>query len=127
MLLGVLMNHRRVGGNVGQRAFARGERLGVRGHSHDVAVPRDIDPAVNDLENVYLFDIDGNRSQSSGLDHLQELLQHRTVTSHDDHFTHDRITMANVGRFDVSNLGFCRREWQPPGDLLLDQGVHGLG
>ncbi len=24
----------------------------------DIAVPRDVDPAVNDLENVYLFDID---------------------------------------------------------------------
>ena len=31
----------------------------------DIAVPRDIDPAVNGLENVFLYDIDGPRERGS--------------------------------------------------------------
>lgn len=39
----------------------------------DIAVPRDIDPAVNDLENVYLYDIDDLRDLSE--EHLANRLQ----------------------------------------------------
>ncbi len=39
----------------------------------DIAVPRDVDPAVNDLENVYLYDIDDLRDLSMA--HLSDRLK----------------------------------------------------
>jgi len=32
----------------------------------DIAVPRDVEPAVNDLEGVYLYDIDGLQAIADG-------------------------------------------------------------
>lgn len=43
-------------------AWARRKRRGQPLFIIDIAVPRDVDPAVNELERVYLYDIDGLQS-----------------------------------------------------------------
>jgi glutamyl-tRNA reductase len=47
----------------------------------DIAVPRDVDPAINDLENVYLYDIDDLKelSQRHLGDRLKESEKGRTI------------------------------------------------
>lgn len=49
----------------------------------DIAVPRDIEPSVNDLENVYLYDIDDLKelSQRHLLDRLAESEKARTIVN----------------------------------------------
>ena len=56
----------------------------------DIAVPRDVDPRVNDLENVYLYDID----------ELKEVVEENTVKRKEESLKADRIVQEEVIRFE---------------------------
>jgi glutamyl-tRNA reductase len=55
----------------------------------DIAVPRDVDPAVNELEGVYLYDIDSLRSvaeQSLALRRQQVAAADAIIAEHVEEF-----------------------------------------
>jgi glutamyl-tRNA reductase len=56
----------------------------------DIAVPRDVEPSVNDLENVYLYDIDD----------LKEVVEENTVQRKEEALKAERIVQEEVIRFE---------------------------
>jgi len=56
----------------------------------DIAVPRDVDPSVNDLENVYLYDIDD----------LKEVVKENTEQRKEEALKAERIVQEEVIRFE---------------------------
>ncbi len=56
----------------------------------DIAVPRDIDPKVNDIENVYLFDID----------ELKEVVEENKAERQKEAIKAERIIEAEIIKFD---------------------------
>lgn len=56
----------------------------------DIAVPRDVDPRVNDLENVYLYDID----------ELKEVVEENTFRRKEEALKAERIVQEEVIRFE---------------------------
>jgi len=56
----------------------------------DIAVPRDVDPRVNDLENVYLYNID----------ELKEVVEENTVKRKEEALKAERIVQEEVIRFE---------------------------
>jgi glutamyl-tRNA reductase len=56
----------------------------------DIAVPRDVDPRVNKLENIYLYDIDD----------LREVVEENTVQRKEEAIKAERIVQEEVIRFE---------------------------
>jgi glutamyl-tRNA reductase len=56
----------------------------------DIAVPRDVDPRVNKLENIYLYDIDD----------LKEVVEENTVQRKEEALKAERIVQEEVIRFE---------------------------
>ncbi len=57
----------------------------------DIAVPRDVEPNVNDLENVYLYDIDD----------LKGIIKENTAQRHEEAVKAERIVSEEVIRFET--------------------------
>lgn len=56
----------------------------------DIAVPRDVEPRVNDLENVYLYDIDD----------LKEVVKENTIQRKEEALKAERIVQEEIIRFE---------------------------
>ena len=56
----------------------------------DIAVPRDVDPTVNDLENIYLYDIDD----------LKEVVKENSAQRQEEALKAERIVQEEVIRFE---------------------------
>jgi glutamyl-tRNA reductase len=80
----------------------------------DIAVPRDVDPAVNEMDGVYLYDIDSLQSvaeQSLALRRQQVVAAEKIINEHVDDFQ-----KRFVSRSDVAS---CLRDKATVGDSAL--------
>src|SRR6202011_3100557 len=83
----------------------------------DIAVPRDVDPAVNEMDGVYLYDIDSLQSvaeQSLALRRQQVAAAEKIISEHVDDFQ-----KRFVSRSDVAS---CLRDKATVGDSALRAG-----
>ena len=65
----------------------------------DIAVPRDVDPAVNEMDGVYLYDIDSLQSvaaQSLALRRQQVAVAEKIITEHVDDFQRRFVNCGDI-------------------------------